>query len=209
MQWRALGSRLLERKPAFHELGGGIAFPDGPLARAEHAHARRPLVLERSLELFGHGVKGLVPAHGGELAVLVVHTVFHAQERLGQAVLPVHDLGQEVALDAVQAAVHFGARVALGGDHLAGFHADHDAAAGAAKTAGGLGPVEVVEFGIGDGIGRQGGQFHASSAGGCHGGGVAQKTPAGNGHGEISLSRSAADSWRWYTRVAPSTPSVF
>jgi hypothetical protein len=50
----------------------------------------------------------------------------------------VHDLGQEVALDAVQAAVDRRIGVALGGDDAAVLDADQHAAAGAAEAAGAL-----------------------------------------------------------------------
>ena len=48
-------------EPGLEQLGRGIAFPDRPLARAEHAHAGRPLFLERLLELLGHHVERGVP----------------------------------------------------------------------------------------------------------------------------------------------------
>ena len=74
--------------------------------------------------------------HRRELAVLGVVAVLLAQQRLRQPVGAVHDLGEEIALDAVQAAVDLGQHVAVGGDHLAFLDADHHAAAGSAEAAG-------------------------------------------------------------------------
>ena len=64
-------------------------------------------------------VEGLVPGHRRELAVLVVLAVLHAQQRRGEPVLAVHDLGEEVALDAVEAAVDLGLDVAVRGHDAA------------------------------------------------------------------------------------------
>ncbi len=75
-----------------------------------------PLGLERRLELLRHDVEGLVPGHRRELAVLGVGAVAHPQQRRGQPVGAVHDLGEEVALDAVEAAIDLGLDVAVGGD---------------------------------------------------------------------------------------------
>ena len=55
----------------------------------------------------------------------------------------VHDLRQEVALDAVEAAVDLRLHVAVGRDDLSVLDADHDAAAGAAEAARRLGPFEL------------------------------------------------------------------
>ncbi|MNZ60499.1 hypothetical protein D3C78_785700 [compost metagenome] len=130
-------------KAALEQLGGGIAFPDRPLARTEHAHGCRPLVLDRFLELLGHDVEGHVPGHMLELAFLGVLAVLHAQHGLGQAVLAVHDLGQEIALDAVETAVHFRFRVALRGHHAVVLDGHHHAAARAAEAARRLGPGQL------------------------------------------------------------------
>ena len=48
-------------KTGLEQLGCGIAFPDRPLARAEHAHAGRPLFLQRLLELLGHHIERGIP----------------------------------------------------------------------------------------------------------------------------------------------------
>ena len=61
---------------------------------------------------------------------LANRAVAHAQQRRGEPVGAVHDLGEEVALDAVEAAVDLGLHVAVGGDDLAVLDPDHDAAAG-------------------------------------------------------------------------------
>ena len=135
MQWRALGSRLLERKPAFISFSAGVALPDRPLARAEHADRGRPLLLQHALELLGHDVEGRVPGDGLELAVLGVLAVLHAQQRRRQPVLAVHDLREEVALDAVEAPVDLGLRVAVRRDDAVVLHRHRHAAAGAAEAA--------------------------------------------------------------------------
>ncbi|MOA16463.1 hypothetical protein D3C78_1366780 [compost metagenome] len=95
--------------------------------------------------------------------MFVVLTVFHAQQRLGQAVVAVHDLRQEVALDAIQAAVDLGFDVTMGGHHLVVAGGDHHAATGATETAGRLVPVQGdhVRFSdqvTGGGVDRQAGR---------------------------------------------------
>ena len=67
----------------------------------------------------------------------------HAHERLGQPVGAVHDLREEVALHAVEAAVDLRLHVAVGGDHPPVLDAHHDAAAGAAEAARRLRPLEL------------------------------------------------------------------
>ena len=153
-------------KTRLEQLGGGIALPDGPLAGAEHADVARPARLQRCLAFVLHDVEGLVPADARELAVLVELAVLHAQHGLGQAILAVHDLGEEVALDAVQALVHRRVRVALGGDHAPVLDANQYAAAGAAEAAGALVPANIV-----GGAGRlrqclRTGNAHANGRGG-------------------------------------------
>ena len=66
----------------------------------------------------------------------------HAHQRLGQPVRAVHDLGEEIALDAVEAAIDLRLHVAMRGDDAPVLDADHDAAAGAAEAARRLGPFE-------------------------------------------------------------------
>ena len=99
-----------------------------------------PPFLQRGLELLGHDVEGFVPADRRELAVLVVFAVVLAQQRLRQAVLAIHDLGEEIALHAVEAAIDLGLGVAMGRHDAAVLRCDHDAAARAAKAAGRLVP---------------------------------------------------------------------
>ena len=100
-----IGVQVVGAEARLPELAGGIAFKHRPLPGAEHGNAGGAGLLERGLPLGRHDVEGLVPTDGGELAVLVVDPVLLAQQRGGEAVLPVHDLGQEVALDAVETAV--------------------------------------------------------------------------------------------------------
>lgn len=142
------GVEVVGAETGLPELAGGIAFKHRPLPGAEHRDAGGAGLLERGLPLAGHDVEGLVPADGGELAVLVIDPVLLAQQRGGEAVLPVHDLGQEVALDAVEAAVDRGLGVALGGHDLVVLHAHDDRAAGAAEAARRLVPAHA---GVGGG----------------------------------------------------------
>ncbi len=141
-----IGIDVVGAETGLVQLGGGIALEHGPLAGAEHAHTgteflrRLALVgfhvlLERGLELFRHDVERLVPADRSELALLVVLAVAHAQQGLGQTVLAIHDLGQEITLDTVQTPIDRRIRITLGGDHAAVLGADQHAAAGATETA--------------------------------------------------------------------------
>ena len=91
-------------------------------------------------ELAFHFVEGLFPAHGHELTVLVELAVLHAHERARQTILTVEDLGVEVALDAVQAAIDGSIRVAFRGDDAAVHRADLQTAAGTAEAADALVP---------------------------------------------------------------------
>ncbi|MNG90771.1 hypothetical protein D3C79_496720 [compost metagenome] len=118
-----VGIQVVGAQARFHQLGGGITFPYGPLTGAEHADGGRPLLLEGGLELLGHDVERLIPADGGEVTVLVELAVGHAQQRLGQTILAIHDFRQEVALDAVEATVDRRIGIALGRDDAAGLGA--------------------------------------------------------------------------------------
>ena len=167
MQWRAFGSRLLDAETGLEQLGGGVAFPDRPLARPEHADAARPAFSQRGLELLRHHVEGFVPGHRREFAVLVVFAVFLAQKRVRQAVVAVHDLGEEIAFHAVQPAIDFGLHVAVGCDDAPILRCDHHAAAGAAETAGRLVPLQFGEGSVGDEILRRHGRRHPTRHS-CH-----------------------------------------
>ena len=52
---------IVGAEAGLHQLERGIAFPDCPLARAEHANAARSAVLQRGLEFLRHDVEGFVP----------------------------------------------------------------------------------------------------------------------------------------------------
>ncbi len=158
-----IGIDVVGAEAGLEQLRGGIAFPDRPLSGAEHADAARPALLQRGLEFLRHDVEGFVPGDRRELAVLVVFAVGLAQHRLGQAVMAVHDLGKEIALDAVEAAIDLGLDVAVGGDHAVVLGRDHHAAAGAAEAAGGLVPFQFAGVALGDEIGRE--RRHRHSAG--------------------------------------------
>src|SRR5262249_40435691 len=96
------------------------------------------------------------------LAVLVVGAVLLAQHRLDQPIVAVHDLGEEIALHAVQAAVHLGLDVAMGRDHAVVLGRHHDAAAGAAEATRRLVPFELAAAALGHEIRRRSGRRHAA-----------------------------------------------
>ena len=161
-----IGVKVVRAEAAAHQLRCRIALHHRPLAGSEHADAFRALGLEHLLDPGGHGVEGLVPGYRLELAFLVEDAICLAHQGRGQAVVSVHDLGQEITFDAVQAAVDLGLHVAMGGDDLAFLDADHDAAAGAAKAAGGLGPFYLKRLDpAADGLGC-GRQAEAGGTGG-------------------------------------------
>ncbi|MNS92246.1 hypothetical protein D3C72_1263750 [compost metagenome] len=145
-----VGVDVVGAEPGLEQLVRGVAFPDRPLAGAEHADGARPLGLQGGLELLRHDVERLVPADRLELALLVVLAILHAQQWLGEAVAAVHDLRQEVALHAVDAAIDLGLDIAVGGDHLAVAGCHHHPAPGAAETAGRLVPLEAGHVRFGD-----------------------------------------------------------
>ena len=168
---------------AAHQLGRGVALEHRPLAGAEHADRLGALLAQHLLPVRGHGVEGLVPGDRLELAVLGEAAVPHPHERAGEPVRPVHDLGKEVALHAVEAAIDLGAHVAMRRHHAPVLHGHHDAAAGAAEAARRLRPFEPQLLAVGDvlrlrrerdvrsGRGRGGGlgldQFAAREVQGC------------------------------------------
>ena len=133
-----VGVEIVGAKAGAHQLGRGIALENRPLAGAEHADGCRPLFLQHPLQPIGHDAERLVPGDRFELAILVVSAVALAHQRRRQPVGAVHDLGKEIPFDAVEAAIDFGLRVAMGCDHLAVLDPDHDAATGAAEAAGRL-----------------------------------------------------------------------
>ncbi|MNT17265.1 hypothetical protein D3C72_1524050 [compost metagenome] len=156
-----IGVEVVRAEACLEQLGCGIAFPYGPLARAEHAHRGGAFFLQHALELPLHLVKGALPRDRREVAVLVVLAVLHAQQRLGQAVLAVHDLRQEIALDAVQPLVDLGLRVAIRGHDLVVPDRHRDAAAGAAEAARRLGPFQLCHLAVRDKVGGPGRQRDA------------------------------------------------
>ena len=161
---------LLERNPGLHQLIGGIALPDRPLAGPEHADGRRPMFAQNLLELALHDVEGLRPADGRELALLVVLAVPGSQERRRQPVLPVHDLRQEIAFDAVEAAIDLCLHVAVGRDDAVVLDGDHHAAARAAEAAGRLRPFQLRFVAGDDHVSRLGGQVDPDDGRGYRGG---------------------------------------
>ena len=146
---------IVGTKAGLHQLERGIAFPDRPLTRAEHADAAGPALLQRGLEFLRHDVEGFLPRHRRELAVLVIFAVRFAQHRLGEAVMAIHDLGEEIALHAVEAAVDLGLDVAMSCDHAVFLGRHHDAATGAAEPARRLVPFQLALRALGDKVRRK------------------------------------------------------
>ena len=147
--------QIVRAETALEKLGGGVAFPDRPLAGAEHADGGRAGGFERRLEFLGHDRERLVPGDGREIAVLVVFAVLLAQQRLCQAILPVHDLGQEIALDAVEAAIDRRVGIALRGDDATILRTDDDAASRTAEAADALVPANAVGPCLSRGVDRR------------------------------------------------------
>ncbi len=139
-----IGIEVVGAEAGLHQLGGGVAFPHRPLARAEHGDIARAAFLERRLALLFHDVEGLRPGNWLEVAVLVVLAVLHAQHRRLQPILAVHDLGEEIALDAVEAAIDRRVRIALGGDDTAILDADQHATARTTVAADALVPAHAI-----------------------------------------------------------------
>ena len=140
-----VGIKVVGAEPRLHQLGGGIAFPHRPLSGTEHAHAGDAVgLLQLLFPLLRHDVEGLLPTDRREAAVFIVLAVAHAQQRLCQPVLAVHDFRQEIALDAVQTAIDRRIRVALRGDHAPVLHADQNAAASTTEPAHALVPADFA-----------------------------------------------------------------
>ena len=136
---------LLERRPGLHQLVDRIALEYGPLAGAKHADGRRALLLQDALPTAG-------PSRRKPRSPRDPAGTHHPSRRrpsfirisgVREPIRAVHDLGQEVALDAVEPAVDLRLHVPVGRDNLAVLDADHHAAAGAAEAAWGLGPLEL------------------------------------------------------------------
>ena len=144
---------VVRAEACLEELGRRVALPYRPLSGAEHADPARPLLAQRLLELLLHHVEGGFPGDRPEIALLVEGAVAHTKERSGEPVFAVEDLGEEIALDAVEPAVDLRLDVAMGGDHLAFLHRHVDAAPDPAEPAGRLCPVEAGVFGVGDQVG--------------------------------------------------------
>ena len=168
--------------------------PDGPLA------------LSAALNFSAMTSNAWSQETGVNSPSLAKPAVAHPQQRRGQPVGAVHDLGEEVALDAVEAAIDLGVDVAVGRDHAAVLDRDHDAAAGAAEPAGRLVPGELRLVARHHDVGGLGGQGDARNRG-RGGGGLRLDDPRGGSAGWLSLPGlgSRASTW-WKTRTADSTP---
>ena len=184
MQWRAFGIEVVGAEARPHQLGGGIALEDGPLTRAEHADGLRTLLLQDALPLARHLVEGLVPGDGLNSASL---SNFPSRTRIsgvGEPVRAIHDLRQEVALHAVEAAVDLRLHVAVGRHDTAVLDADHHAAAGAAEPARRLRPFQLDVL-AGREVLRLGWQVDAGDRGGGRGGLGLEEGAAGHVHGRL------------------------
>src|SRR5690606_36502084 len=210
-----VGIDVVAAEAGLHQLVGGVALPHRPLAGAEHADAVAALGLEHGLELLRHHVEGFLPADRGEVAVLGEHAVPLAQQRRGQPVGAVEHLRQEIALDAVEAAIDLGQHVAVGGHHAAVVDRDVDATAGAAVAARGLAPLELA-IALDHGIGQLGRQRQTGGQRGAGNGAVADEVAAAGAHPGGSCVGAAACADRaggcvsmwWYTRLTAWTPGT-
>src|SRR3954469_16817895 len=79
--------------------------------------------------------------------------------------MAVHDLGEEIALDAVEAAIDLRLDVAMGGDDAVLLGGDHDAAARPAEPARRLVPFELGYRAFGDEVRRHRRSGHAACQG--------------------------------------------
>lgn len=156
-----VGVDVVGAQPGLEQLAGGVALPDRPLAGAEHRHALRPVVANGLLELLRHQIQRLVPGDRLEIAALVVDPVALAQHRPGQPVLAVEDLGEEVALDAVEAAIDLRVDVTVGGHDAIVLGRHHHAAAHPAEATRRLVPVQLGQLGVGDQVAGAGWDGHA------------------------------------------------
>src|SRR5690606_29207644 len=143
-----------------------------------HGDGIRAVVLDGFFPFAGHDAQRFVPADRGEVAVLVVHAVLLAQQWGLHAVGAVHDLGEEIALDAVQAAVDQRVWVALGGHDLVVLYADQYRAAGTTEAAGRLVPAHGI---LGAGL-----------FGGQHGSGYGHARGRGSGGDGVGLDEIAS-----------------
>ena len=179
---------IVGTETGFHQFAGGVAFPDGPLPRSEHANTAGTVTFQGLFPFLRHDAERFVPGDGSEFAVLVIHPVFLAQQWLGQAVCAVHDLGKVVTLDAINAAIDGGIRIALGRDDATVLGADQHRATGAAETAGRFVPADIGVCCNSIGLGGNGWQRNARACGGGSDSVDLDKVAAVHGHDAISCS---------------------
>lgn len=123
------------------------------MARTEHADSSRALFLDNVFELHRHLVKHTVSSDRRGLVILVVFAVRYAQQRSGQPVLTVHDLGGEIALDAVRAPIGLDLRVALRGHHAIVFDGHFNVTTRVTRSIKRLRPLELRRPLVGDKVG--------------------------------------------------------
>ena len=152
-----IGVDVVRQESSFEQLGSGVTFPDGPLSRTEHADRGGSFLFDCGFELLGHDIEGCIPGDRGEFAFFIIFAIGHPQHRTGQSIFPIHDLGQEVALDAVQPLVDRSIGVALGGYHATLLGPNKDATAGTAKAAGCFVPTNFSVAGFCQQVGCRGG----------------------------------------------------
>lgn len=144
-----IGVDIIGTETRLHQLGGGIAFPERPLTGTEHTNIGR-ILLQCILPLLCHHIKSLIPADRGKLTllvilvILVIFAVLLTQQRLGQTILAVHDLGEEVPLDTVQPLVDRCIGVTLSGYHMPLFGTYQYATTGTTESTGRLAPSNIV-----------------------------------------------------------------
>ena len=135
---------VVAAQTGLHELGRRVTLVDGVLAGTENGDAGRAKLLQRRLAVLFHFIEGALPADRLELALLVELAILHPQQRLGEAILAVHDLGIEVALDTVQTTIDGRIGITLRRHDLAILGCHHDATTGATETAYALVPLPIL-----------------------------------------------------------------
>ena len=139
---------VVRQQAGLDELGTGVALGDGLLAAQPERHAAL-VGLPGFLELGGDELKRLVPRGLAQALFGALRRLVLADHRRGEAVVPVEDLRQVVALDAVEALVGLVVRVARDADQLVVLDLADHAAAAAAEAAHGRVLLAVARCGRG------------------------------------------------------------
>ncbi|CQR21939.1 Uncharacterised protein [Yersinia enterocolitica] len=97
-----IGIKIVGAETGFQQFRRSVALPHRPLAGAKHAYSGRAFFFQCIFEFQLHDIKGFLPTDRSKITFFIILSVFHPQQRLGQAVFAVHDFRQEIAFHAVQ-----------------------------------------------------------------------------------------------------------